>query len=48
LWNPPGSAPQYEELLAEYMKALPEYPMPIEAYKAPVGGPAVDVPSELA
>lgn len=45
--TPPGSLPDIEEVLAKYMKALPEYPMPVEPYGPTVGGPAVDVPSEL-
>jgi hypothetical protein len=45
--TPPGSLPDIEKMLAKFMKAFPEAPIPVEPYGPPVGGPAVDVPSEL-
>ena len=45
--TPPGPLPDIEDMLAKFMKAFPEAPIPVEPYGPMVGGPAVDVPSEL-
>jgi hypothetical protein len=45
--TPPGPLPDIQEMLAKFMKAFPEAPIPVEPYGPTVGGPAVDLPSEL-
>ena len=45
--TPPGSLPDIEAMLAKYMPAFPEAPIPVEPFGPTQGGPAVDVPSEL-